>query len=101
MRALLPLAAAGFVLAGCQSAKFDDQIQSSLMAICPVVDQAHTAFLVVAAAKPNIAEQWGKKEAQAYAALSVACGDPTAVNSRNILVFVASAYAAYQIAGVM
>jgi hypothetical protein len=101
MRALLPIAAAGFVLAGCQSAKFDDTIQSNLRAICPVVEQAHDAFLVVAAAKPSIAEQFGRKEAQAYAALSVACADPSNVTSRNILVYIASAFAAWQIAGVV
>jgi len=98
---LLAAAASGSLLVGaCQTAQLDSGIQSTLAAICPIADQAHAAFTLVAMRTDKV-ERYVTSERQAYAAISVACSNPGAVNSQNILVFAAGAYAAWEMAGVI
>lgn len=101
MRSILLASSAALALAGCQSTstKVDSSIQQALSGICPAVQQAHAAFLIAATANAKAAKVAGK-EAQAYAAVEVACIDPSNVNSSNLLVYIATAYAAWEIAGV-
>lgn len=87
-------------LSACQSAQVDASIQSTLAAVCPVADQAHAAFTIVATRSERAAE-YADEERQAYAAVSVACSNPSAVTSQNVLVYVAAAYAAWEVAGVL
>lgn len=99
MRRMLLAGIAALSLVACQTAAVDTSIQSTLSAVCPTLNQAHAAFLVVAARSDRAAE-YVDTEAQAYASIRVACSNPAAVNSSNVLVYIASAYAAWEIAGV-
>jgi hypothetical protein len=99
MRALLPIAAAGFVLAGCQTASTDAQIRASLRTICPVIDQLHAAFMVVAA-RGKVSDNWIDQEQKAYAGLSVACLNIDNASVQTLPVLIASIYVAWDIAGV-
>lgn len=95
---------AALVLAGCmtaeQTAVVDANIQSTLAAVCPVAQQAHAAFVVAAVNSDRVA-RYADEERQAYAAISVACNNPGAVNSSNFLIYVATAYAAWEVAGAL
>lgn len=98
-KSLFAAAGAAALLAGCQSAQFNEGVQGALASICPIVEQAHTTFELVSARKPSLDEKFGSKEAKAYAAISVACSNPSSVTGSNILVFVGAAYLAWDAAG--
>lgn len=88
-----------FLLLGCQTTQVDSAIQTALTAVCPGIQQVHAGFLI-AATKNKKAQEYAGREGQAYAAIEVGCVDPTAVDSKNILVYIATAYVAWEIAGV-
>lgn len=89
-------------LAGCmsasQTARVDANIQVTLKTVCPVAENFHANYLAASVVIPKAAK-YAKQENQAYQAIEVACVDPTAVNSGNIVGYVLAAYVAWTAAG--
>lgn len=91
---LIAVAGLALALGGCQSnPKLDASIQQNLPKICASAASIHTAFVTVAATG-KIPAKAISKEAAAFAAVKRLCADPTNVNSSNLLVVAAEAYAA-------
>ena len=84
------------LLTACQSTKLDAALQKNLPVICRTANNLHTAFLA-AAASGNISDAKIRKEAAGYDSLQAFCADPGSVNSQNLLIAAAQAYATYVI----
>jgi len=99
MRATLAALAIGAVLSvsACSTTGLDSTIRDNLPQTCALLESAHTAFVLVAATG-RVSAATVRKEAAAYAGVTVFCSDPSRVTTANALVLVAGAYAIVTVA---
>lgn len=89
-------AVSALALAGCQNSnpKIDAAIAQNLPGICKGAASIHVAFVTVAGADSRISAKAVAKEGAAFAAVKRLCNDPASVNSSNLIIVAAEAYAA-------
>ena len=72
-------------------------LANSLTRTCSLIDQAHSAFLIIASTG-DVSQKSMEREAGGYAGIKVVCDNPAGVKPENALVLAAQAYATITIA---